>query len=512
MTKLQRSYLEESARFRGTKVAIRSLEDGPTTYAELNEAANRFANALHDRGVRQGDRVGIVLHNTVEFPVALYACHKRGFVPVALNYRFAQADFEHVFAETNPVAVVYDAAVADTVEPAADADGVDLRIVVDGAAPESFESVRESGVDKRPPPLPRSETDLSYMFYTSGTTGDPKAVAHSVRSGRERMLTSLVANQTHPSTVCLLLLPFFHGGGMDSALRATVASGAELVVTREPSWEVAADAIATHDVTDVRSVPTTLRRMIDNEDLEGRDFESLECWRATGAVLTESLARDAIEHVTPNLYNAYGSSEAGTNVVLQPDDLPEHAGSVGKPLVDNEVRIVEFAPDRQVAPTETVPQGEEGEVIVRSPQLFRGYYENERANRDRVRDGWYYTHDIGVVTDEGYLVIKGRTDDMILSGGELVSAVEVEEVLEGHGDVEEAIVVGAMDEEWGQIVRAHVVATPDATADDLAEALEEYCRDHPELAKYKRPRAYRFERELAHNETGKKLRTAYQER
>jgi acyl-CoA synthetase (AMP-forming)/AMP-acid ligase II len=511
MSQLQRTYLEESARYRGDEVAIRSVDSGrTTTYGELDAAANSFGNALHDRGVRQGDRVGLVLYNTVEFPVALYGCHKRGFVPVALNYRFAAADFDHVFGETNPSAVVYDAAVADTVAPAAADHDVETQVVVGDDGGESFDRVQSSGSPERPPPLPRDGSDLSYMFYTSGTTGDPKAVAHSVRSGRERMVTSVFANQTHPATVCLLLLPFFHGGGMDSTLRAMVASGAELIITREPSWEGVADRIETHDVTDVRSVPTTLRRMIDNEELDGRDFGTLECWRATGAVLTESLARDAIEQVTPNLYNAYGSSEGGTNVVLRPSDLPEHAGTVGKPLVDNEIRVVEFAPGRDVAPDETVPQGENGEVVVRSPQLFRGYYENERASRDRVRDGWYYTHDVGVITDEGYLVIKGRTDDMILSGGELVSAVEVEAVLEDHDDVVEAIVVGREDDEWGQVVAAYVVPTAGADRSTLADDLDAYCRDHPELARYKRPRAYHFEDELAHNETGKKLRAEYQ--
>lgn len=348
------------------------------------------------------------------------------------------------------------------------------------------------------------------MFYTSGTTGDPKAVAHSVRSGRERMVTSILANQNNPSTICLLLLPFFHGGGMDSTLRATVATGAELILTREPSWKVAPDAIEEFEVTDVRSVPTTLRRILDNATPEDRDFSTVECWRATGAALGETLAREATEKITPNLYNAYGASEAGTNTVLRPEDLPENAGTVGKPLPGNEVRIIEFDPDRDVSPDETVPQGSEGEVIVKSPQLYRGYYENEPKTRERIHEGWYYTHDIGRYDENGYIHIQGRTDDMILSGGELISAVTVEDILEAHEDVTEAIVVGRPDEEWGQRVTAFVVTASHDDEETVQARLDAYCVDSSDLADYKRPREYHFVDELARNETGKKRRVEYQ--
>jgi len=515
MVSLQRSYLENTARVRRDDIALRSLDTGETvTYGELDEAANSVGNALHERGLRQGDRVALALYNTFEFPISLYACHKRGFVPVALNYRFASSEFRHAVAEINPAALVYDAAIEDRIENAVGDGRTTTLVRVDGGTLEattSFKSLVETGRTETPPQYARADEDISYMFYTSGTTGDPKAVAHSVRSGRERMMMSILANRSGPTTVCLLLLPLFHGGGMDSALRATVASGAELILAKEPSWRVAPDAIEEFDVTDIRSVPTTLRRVLDNVNCAERDFSTIECWRVTGAVLGETLAREVTENITSNLYNSYGSSESGTNVVLRPKDLPEYAGSVGKPLPGNDVRVIEFDPEREVDPDETVPQGEEGEVIVDSPQLYRGYYENEPETRDRVREGWYYTHDVGRFDDEGYLHIEGRTDDMILSGGELISAVEVEDVLEAHEDVKGAIVVGRSDEEWGQRVTAFVAS---ATRDDesiLQDRLDEYCIDNANLADYKRPREYRFVDELERNETGKKLRVEYQE-
>jgi acyl-CoA synthetase (AMP-forming)/AMP-acid ligase II len=185
MAVLQRHYLEESARHRTEEVALRSLDDGETmTYGELDEAANRFANALHDRGMRQGDRVCLALYNTVEFPVALYACHKRGFVPVALNYRFAEADFEHAFTETNPEAVVYDAAIAETVTAAAASADVETTIIVGDNCATSLDALVTSGTDERPPPFSRGPEDVSYMFNSTGTTGDPMTIVHKPRSCR----------------------------------------------------------------------------------------------------------------------------------------------------------------------------------------------------------------------------------------------------------------------------------------------------------------------------------------
>lgn len=507
--RLQRQYLEENATWRPDETAVTSVDsETDLSYLELDQAANQFANALHEKGLRQGDMVALALYNTLEFPIALYACHKRGFVPVALNYRFAVGDFQHALLETNPEAIVYDTALGDRLQNAIDRtewEGVMVSSSETKRADSSFETLLECGNTERPDMFARSPEEISYMFYTSGTSGDPKAVAHTPRSCTNRISMGIASTRTHAGSICLGLLPLFHGGGMDTVLRTCIAVGATLLLTRERDPERLLDIIEQHEVTDVRSVPTLTQRFLDVDDLSERDLSSVEAWRNGGTVLTETEARAFRENITPKIFNAYGTSESGTNVVLEPQDLPAHAGTVGKPLPDTDVRVVEHDPGRRVSPTETVPQGEPGEVLLRSPQLFHGYFENETETRERVREGWYYTHDIGRVDQDGYLRIEGRTDDMILSGGELIPAVEVEEVLEGHSAVASAIVVGQQDEEWGEIVKAYVVPTEpsDKTTIDLVS----YCRNHESLADYKRPREIEWITEIEYNEMGKKLRS-----
>jgi len=509
---LQESFLERQARWRPEEVALRQVdEDRTLTYHELDDRANAFADVLHDRGVRQGDRVLLALFNTLEFPVALYGCHKRGFVPVATNYRWAAEEFAGAIDRTRPTAVVYDAAVADPIASAVDPDDVATTVAVgdDGTDGPRFSELLDSGSTDAPPPTTGDSRAVSYVFFTSGTSGTPKAVAHSTESARERMVSSIMTARMTADTVCLLLLPLFHGGGVDTTLRSSIGAGSELLLLREPSAEDAVDLIEAHAVTDVRSVPTLTRRVVDLPDVAGRDFSSIEHWRNTGAVLTESLAEEFVDVVSPNLYNSYGSSECGNTALLGPGDLPEHAGTVGRPVFDTDVRLVEPDTDRRVPPDETVPRGEPGEVIIRTDQMFTGYYEAGEITDERIRFGWYYTRDMGVVDGEGYLTIEGRIDDVVVTGGELVSVAEVEELLESHPNVDGAIVVGEPHEEWGELVRAHVVGDGELDPETLEARVREFCKESPALANYKRPRKYVFEDALELTDTGKKRRSAY---
>ncbi|MFB6311168.1 MAG: class I adenylate-forming enzyme family protein, partial [Salinirussus sp.] len=235
-----------------------------------------------------------------------------------------------------------------------------------------------------------------------------------------------------------------------------------------------------------------------------RDLSSVECWINMGSPLTQSDAETFLNTLTPNIYNDYGTTETLTDTVLRPDDLPEHAGTVGRPNQDKQIRVIRSEPGRDVPPDETVPVGERGEVIVAGDTLFDYYYDDAAATAAATSNGWFYTGDIGYITEQGYLVVTGRADDLINSGGELVSPVEVEEVLEHHPDVAGAVVVGVPDEEWGERVSAHVVASG-IDADEL----DAYCRDHDGLADFKRPREWHFVDEIQRTATGKKQRYRY---
>jgi long-chain acyl-CoA synthetase len=503
-----RKFLERNVTWRTDSPALEVIGTEETlTWREFDDEVNCVANALADRGVRKGDRVAMVLYNTVEFPVTLYACYKIGAVPVPVNFMLAIDNFAYIFEDMAPDLVVYDDDVAETVEAAlGDIDSSPHRVCVGGSAgmDEPYDSFADSGDADSPAEVPLTEGDPVYVLYTSGTTGAPKGVTYTARTAYSRAQEGSTCLGLSQDSVALQVSPWFHAGGIDLTVHPTVASGGTLLVTMDWEPESVADLVESRGVTHIVGVPTVAQRMAQLNDIDGRDLSSLECLLCMGSPLSKQLAETLMETISPDIYNGYGTSETLLDAVLRPEDLPEKAGTAGRPTPDKRLRLVEADRGRVVNPNETVPPGEKGEVIVTGDSVM-DYYFGSQAQTDRsIRDGWYYSNDLGVVDEDGYLTITGRADDMILSGGELVSPIEVEETLEEHPVVEACITVGIEDEEWGQRVKAFIVA------DDIdAEGLDEYCKEHESLADYKRPREYEFVDELERTATGKKQRYQY---
>jgi acyl-CoA synthetase (AMP-forming)/AMP-acid ligase II len=504
-----REFLERNAAWRSDRPALRLVDrDETLTWAEFDDRANRVGHGLADMGVRAGDRVAIALHNVREFPLAVYGCYKIGAVPVPINYMLAPDTFAYIIDDVNPQVAIYDGAVADRFERAAESAirSLDLVCTDASARAEPFERLESAG-STDPPPAPPVQPDTpAYILYTSGTTGDPKGVVITAETAFHRALEMVSTVDFTQASVTLQLSPWFHAGGIDNTVHQTVVAGGELLVTDEFEPVPALSAIDRYGVTHISSVPTLTRRIAAVDDLESYDRSSVRCWINMGSPLTEADARSFMERLTPNIFNNYGTTETLTDTVLRPDDLPEHAGTVGRPNVDTRVRVVESDPGRRVDPDETVAVGEQGEVIVSAETRFDYYFGDTGATRDAVVDGWFYTGDIGSVDDEGYLTVTGRADDLINTGGELVAPVEVEETLESHGAVEGAVVVGEPSEEWGEAVAAYVVADGVSAAD-----LDAHCRDHDGLADFKRPRSWTFLDELERTATGKKQRYRYRD-
>lgn len=506
-----REFLERNVNWRADETALSVVERGENlTYAGFNERVNRVANALRDRGVRPGDRVAMILRNTVEFPVVLYGCHKIGAVAVPLNYMLATDDFAYIFDDMHPSTVVYGAEAAGAVETAADRAVEPPRLIRVGSAPtdgERYSNVVESASTADPPEVTVMGGDPSYFLYTSGTTGAPKGVRITVNTATARVKENIASIGLASDSVVLQLSPWFHAGGIDVLVHPLVATGGRIVVTTDWEPESAAGMIDRYGVTHIVTVPTVARGIANLDDLDEYDFSTIECLMCMGSPLSSQLARDLVANVTPNVYNGYGTTESLLDTALRPEDLPEHAGTAGRPTHDKQVRVIEFDPDRDVRPDETAPVGEEGEVIVKGDPVMDGYYGSAEATAEALREGWYYTKDLGVIDGDGYLTVTGRADDMILSGGELVSPIEVEETLEEFEGVEAAVVVGRPDEKWGERVAAFVVADDGVTAGDL----EAFCEGHESLADYKRPREYEFVAELERTATGKKQRYKYRD-
>lgn len=505
-----REYLERNAAWRGKKTALEVIDTGESySYTEFDTKVNQFANALAERGIRKGDRVGMVLFNTTEFPVTLYACYKIGAIPVPINYMLARDNFEYIFNDVSPKIVVYDEEVAGDVEASLDNSTVSpLRIGVGecSGAHEWFESVAAEGDTTAPQKVPIRPDDPAYILYTSGTTGAPKGVTFTMKTATSRAQEGSRCLGLSQSSIALQVSPWFHAGGVDLTVHPMIESGGTIIVTED--WEPAnvADLVDEHGITHIVGVPTVAQRMAELDDINERDLSSLECLMCMGSPLSKQLAETLLEVITPNVYNGYGTTETLLDSVLQPEDLPEKAGTAGRPTPDTQLRVIEYEQGRTADPDEAIPQGQEGEIIVSGASIMDYYFGSEEKTKSAIQDGWYYSSDLGIVDDDGYLTITGRADDMILSGGELVSPIEVEEALEEHPEVDGAVVVGEEDEEWGQVVTAYVVA-PSITADTL----EAYCKDHESLADYKRPRQYNFVDSLERTATGKKQRYQYRE-
>lgn len=486
------------------------------TYAELGAEVERLAAGLAASGVGPGDLVAYQLFNGPEFALLYLATQRLGAVGSPVNFRLAPGETAHVLDTGRPAVFVYDTSVAESAGQALELAGHAPKLVVhvssgqDGAHPlpssVPFVQLAERGAGQ---PLPAAPTGGIYAettrLYTSGTTGMPKGVplnnAVEVLSAHDVIMHFPLS----PQDRTLNMSPWFHRGGLYSGGPNPVFYvGGEVVPLRHFDADVVLDLVQERRITFLIGAPTNLERLADEQERAPRDLSSLRGIVTMGAPLDRAACLRYQETLTPAIFNGYGTTEAFWNTFLRPADLPEHAGSAGRACTDDDVAVVKVYEGRRAAPGELVAKdGQEvGEVIVRSPKSGYGYVGRPEEQAENFRDGWLYIGDLATWDADEYVTIVGRRDDMILSGGENVHPVQVEEVLNEHPGVADSAVVGAPDPEWGQLVTAYVVRRdPSLTV----EACEKHCGAHPMLAAYKRPRAYRFVDALPVTSTGKKV-------
>ena len=355
----------------------------------------------------------------------------------------------------------------------------------DGVTVEPYEAVLDGAPTEPPePPEPGTKTNV---FYTSGTTSVPKAVAfdsHQLWLGAYQGVMEHGIDRTDTAVVTT---PWYHMVTSDAWLYPHWLAGATTVLHSRFDPEGVLELVEEHGATGLLAVPTQLEALTAAQAEGGYDTGSLRYVRTAGAVLTEELVERTTEHLCEDLYNTYGMTEGGPNLTFaHPADQRERPGTVGKESFAWELRVVESVPvDQHPDPEATVDAGERGEVIARGPGVPDGYIDNPAAEKKSFFGEWLRTRDVARIDEEGFLYVVDRVDNMFISGGENVYPGEVEAVLEAHDAVEEAVVVGLDDEYWGKKVAA-VVVGEELDADDL----DAYCTGHERLADYKRPRAY----------------------
>jgi acyl-coenzyme A synthetase/AMP-(fatty) acid ligase len=308
-----------------------------------------------------------------------------------------------------------------------------------------------------------------------------------------------------PQDKTLNMTPWFHRGGISSGgPQPVLYVGAASVIMRHFDADAVLDLVESEALTFLIGAPTNLALLAAAQEAKPRDLGSLKGIVTMGAPLERAACLRFQSVLTPRIFNGYGTTEAFWNTFLRPADLPDHAGSAGQACTDDDVRVVNAYDDHPADPDDLVAKDgtSTGEVIMRSLKSGYAYVNKPDEQQAKFRDGWLYSGDLGTWDSQEFVTIVGRKDDMIISGGENVHPVQVEEVLNSHPAVTDAIVVGLPDERGGQVVVAYVQTTdPELRAADL----DKHCLDSPMLADFKRPRRYRFVQELPRTATGKKM-------
>jgi acyl-CoA synthetase (AMP-forming)/AMP-acid ligase II len=469
-------------------------ERGALTFEELDDRANRLANALADEGVVEGDGVGLMCRNHRGFLDAIVALSKLGANAMLLNTAFAGPQLTEVVKREKPKAIIYDAEFAELLSDAlyrrrgfvawADED--------DDIDDPKLEDMISDGDPTTPIP---PENEGRQTILTSGTTGTPKGASRG-SPGIDAAVAILGAIPLRGREKVLIAPPLFHQWGF-AHLGLAMLTASTMVLRRKFDPENVLETVERERVQSLPMVPVMLSRILelDDEARRGHDVSSLRTVPVSGSALSGELATRFMDEFGDVVYNLYGSTEVAWVAIAGPKDLRDAPGTAGRPPAGTELKIL-GDDDRPV------PTGETGRIFVKNSMLFEGY--TGGGSKDMV-DGMMATGDVGHLDEEGRLFVEGRDDDMIVSGGENVFPQEVEETLTKHDKVVEAAVVGVEDEKWGQALKAFVVKRGSVD--------EKTLRNHVKsnLAGYKVPREVVFVDELPRNAAGKVLKKDLEE-
>lgn len=493
------------------KTALIDLDHHRTwSYAELNAAANRFAHALLADGLRPHDVVMYQLMNVPQFAFIYLGCQKIGVINSPINFRLSSGEIAYTIDDSKPQVFVFDLSLKDTVREALKLSHHKPKKVIsvgdgecDFAIP--YDTYVKDQPDSEPvEKFPQKAFSETTRLYTSGTTGRPKGVPVNNINEILTCFDTITNLRMTTDDVLLNLSPWFHRGGIHIAGPAPgLYLGATIASMRAFYPKPTLDAIQKYRISVIVGVPTMYKVMLEEQKKHPRDLSSLRALVSMGSPLDKALCIEMQEIFTPNVYNGYGTSETFWNTLLTPEELPEMAGTAGRASFFDEVRVARVYEDRLAEPEDTVAMDAQqvGEVIIRTLKSTYDYFQKPEEASKKVYKDWFYTGDLATWDERGFITIVSRKDDMIISGGENIYPVQIEEVIQEHPKVLYCAVVGVPDEVRGQAIVAYVVKKDESLT---LEELKKFVASHPMLPPYKRPRYWRFVDALPMTATGKK--------
>jgi acyl-CoA synthetase (AMP-forming)/AMP-acid ligase II len=479
-----------------------SFRGRQTTYAELDRHSSQVANGLIREGLKPQTRIALLDKNSDSFFEVMFGAAKANDVPVAVNWRLAPAEIAYVINDATAEVLFVGEPYFSTIEAVlGEMKTVRKVIALSGSHPdwEPYDGWRDrqSPVD---PNLPIDVEDVALQLYTSGTTGHPKG-AQLTNANLLTLMPTVLGEwgQWSDRDVTLVCMPLFHIAGSGYAC-INFYAGAKAVIVYDIVPAEILSVIAEHRVTKTLFVPALLLFLLSTPEIQQTDLSSLDQIIYGASPIPLDLLRSAMQAFKCNFAQVYGLTETtGAITWLAPEDHDPNGSarmrSCGKPHGSVELRIVD-------ALGRDVPVGEVGEIICRTPQNMKGYWNLPEESARTIRDGWLYTGDAGYLDEDGYLYIHDRIKDMIVSGGENIYPAEVESALFGHSAVADVAVIGVPDDVWGESVKAIVVKKPGA--DVTTEELMAFARER--IAHYKCPKSVDFVETLPRNPSGKILK------
>ncbi len=452
------------------KIAV--IDQGHSfSFVELYDRCCALVGALKVLGIKRGDRVAILAGNSHRYLETYLGVPAGGFIVVPLNTRHAQPELKYTLEDSGARVLITDR------DPGALADVVEHIIGI----PEPYESLLADVTESTPGDEP-GEDDLAGLFYTGGTTGLAKGVMLSHRNLIANTFNWLTAVPQSADDIFLVMAPMFHAAGSNGILGCIWMTSCQVMLGAFDPAE-ALDLIERHRVTESLGVPTMLAAMAEEQHANPRDTSSLRLMAHGGSpIATEVIKRTRSAFPTAGLVEVYGATELSPLATILVDEEllidDPRARSCGQPVLGNEIRICDEG-------GEEVARGEVGEVVVRGTNVMVGYWDKPEQTQAVLKNGRYWTGDLGYMDEDGYVFLVDRSKDMIVSGGENVYSTEVEEVLYQHPAVLEAAAFGVPDEKWGEAVHAVVVPRPEFHNVDPEEIIS-FCRER--IAGYKVPK------------------------